>query len=130
MNHEKAGVRGRDVAAPIQHVTYQGERYPMKFNNKAARITEDVYEEQYGKDIGYYGVLAEVGIPKHRAIMAMVYGGIVAAGADVTWEDFEENFKLTSIESVAQAIRKGAVQSLPDEDPDEGKNVEATPTEE
>ena len=124
-------MKGRDVAAPVEYIQYNGKRYPMKFNNRAARITEDIYADKYDRDIGYYAIISEVAIPKHRAIMAMVYAGIVAAGADVTWEDFEENFKLTDIEGVSQAIHKGIMQSLPDEDPDEGedeKNVKATPT--
>ena len=128
-----APVRGRDVDAPVKYVTFDGQRYPMVFNNRAARITEDIYEEKYGRDIGYYGVLAEVEIPKHRAIMAMVYASIAASGAEISWEDFEANFKLTDIEGVAQAIQAGVIQSLPDEDPDadpDEKNAKATPTEE
>lgn len=124
-------MKGRDVAAPVEYIQYDGKRYPMKFNNRAARITEDIYADKYGRDIGYYAIISEVAIPKHRAIMAMTYAGIVAAGADIAWEDFEENFKLTDIEGVSQAIHKGVMQSLPDEDPDEGedeKNVKATPT--
>lgn len=125
--------RGRDVAAPVQYVNFDGNRYPMLFNNRAARITEDVYEEKLGRDIGYYGVLAEAAIPKHRAIMAMVYAGIVAGGADVSWEDFEEKFQLTDIDGVLESIQKGVIQSLPDDEPgEEGdeKNPQTTPTEE
>lgn len=132
MSNTQETMRGRDVAAPVQHVVFNGQRYPMKFNNRAARITEDIYADKYGHDIGYYAIINEVAIPKHRAIMAMVYAGIVAAGADVTWEDFEENFRLTDIDGVSQAIHKGVMQSLPDEDPDaedDEKNAETTPTE-
>lgn len=123
-------MKGRDVSAPVRHITFKGQRLPMVFNNLAARITEDIYEDKYHRDIGYYGVINEMAIPKHRALMAMVYAGIVAGGADVTWEDFEENFKLGDIEGMTEAIRRAVVQSLPDEDPDDdGKNAEATPTE-
>lgn len=131
MNKAQETMRGRDVAAPVQYVAYDGQRYPMKFSNLAARIAEDVYAEKYGRDIGYYAIIGEVAIPKHRAIMAMVYAGIVAAGAEVEWDDFEDKFRLTDIEGISQAIHKGVVQSLPDEDPDtpdDGKNVGATPT--
>lgn len=124
-------MKGRDVAAPVKYVVFNGQRYPMKFNNRSARIAEDIYADKYGLDIGFYGVLAEMAIPMHRAIMAMVYAGIVASGAKVAWEDFDENFKLTDVEGVAEAIRQGVMQSLPEEDPTEskdGKNAEATPT--
>ena len=126
-------MKGRDISAPVQHVVFNGQRYPMIFNNRAARITEDVYSDQYGREVGYYTVLNEVAIPKHRAIMAVVYAGIVAAGADISREEFDENFKLTDIEGVTEAIRKGVLESLPDEDPEgedpESKNAAATPTE-
>lgn len=132
MNNAQETMRGRDVAAPVRHVVFNGQRFLMKFNNRAARIAEDIYAEVYGRDIGYYAIISEVAIPKHRAIMAMVYAGIVASGADIAWEDFEDNFKLTDIEGISQAIHQGVIQSLPDEDPDEAddeKNVETTPTE-
>ena len=126
-------MKGRDISAPVQHVVFNGKRYPMIFNNRAARITEDIYSDVFGRDIGYYGILNEVAVPKHRAIMAVVFAGIVAAGADVTWEDFDENFKLSDVEGVTEAIRKGMIESLPDDDPDaddsEAKNTEATPME-
>lgn len=124
-------IKGREVAAPVTHVTFNGQRYPMIFNNRAARIVEDIYEEKYGRDIGYYGVLAEMAVPKHRALMAMIYGAITASGAEISWEDFDENFKLSDVDGVTEAIRKGVVQSLPDEDEEDGdaKNAEATPAE-
>ena len=126
-------IRGRDMAAPEKCVTFNGQIWPLKFNNRAARIAEDVYAEQFGRDVGYYAILAEVAVPKHRAIMALVYAGITAAGAEVDWEDFDENFRITDIEGVSRAVQMGVIQSLPDEDPDEdegeGKNAAATPAE-
>ncbi len=50
--------RGRDVAAPVNEITLDGKRYALVFSNKAARVAEDVYEQQYGQDVGYAGILA------------------------------------------------------------------------
>ena len=123
-------IRGRDIGAPIEHVEFRGVRVPIKFNNRAARIAEDVYASEYGRDLGYYDIIAEVAVPKHRAIMAVVYGGMVAAGSDVTWEDFDEHFRLTDVPGVSEAILRGTMASLPTDDPDDdGKNLKATPTE-
>ena len=123
-------IRGRDMSAPIEHIDFHGERVPLKFNNRAARIAEDVYASEYGRDVGYYDIIAEVAVPKHRAIMAVVYGGMVAAGSAVTWEDFDENFHLTDVPGVSDAILRGTMASLPTDDPDDdGKNPRATPTE-
>lgn len=125
-------IKGRDVAAPVQHVTYKGQSYPMIYNNLAARIAEDIYEEKFGRDIGYYGILDELAKPKHRAIMAIVYASLKAGGVDVDWNEFEETFSLADIEGMLDRIRNGIIQSLPDEDPDadpeDEKNGETTPT--
>ena len=52
--------RGRNVSAPVQHVRLNGTRYALVFNNKAMRIAEDVYSEQYGKDIGFFDIVTEL----------------------------------------------------------------------
>ena len=38
-------MKGRDVAAPVKQLTFMGQRYAMKFNNRAARIAEDIYAD-------------------------------------------------------------------------------------
>ena len=39
--------RGRDVSAPITHITLNGTRYKLAFTNMAARVAEDVYAVSY-----------------------------------------------------------------------------------
>lgn len=121
--------RGRDIAAPMSTIEFQGKHIPIKFSNRAARIAEDIYAEEFGCDIGYYAILAEVAVPKHRALMAVLYGAVAAAGNPISWQEFDENFHLTDVPGVAAAIRRGTMDSLPQEDPDDAGNPEATPTE-
>ena len=47
------GTRGRDMSAPVEFITLNGTQYKTVYNNQTARIAEDVYEQQYGKDVGY-----------------------------------------------------------------------------
>ena len=123
-------IRGRDMGAPIESISFRGERVPLKFNNRAARIAEDVYASEYGRDVGYYDIIAEVAVPKHRAIMAVIYGAMVAAGSAVTWAEFDEHFHLTDVPGVSEAILRGTMASLPTDEADgDGKNPQATPTE-
>lgn len=46
-------MRGRDMSAPVEYITLNGTRYKTVYNNQTARLAEDVYEQQYGKDVGY-----------------------------------------------------------------------------
>ena len=46
-------IRGRDISAPIEYITLDGTRYKTVYSNQTARLAEDVYERQYGMDVGY-----------------------------------------------------------------------------
>lgn len=113
---ESRQVRGRDVDAPVQHVTIDGQSYEMRFDNRAARVAEDVYEQQYGMDKGYYDILAEMARKKHRAIEAVVYGAMVSGGHDMDWAEFDAKFTLGSLDAVREAIQTALIESLPDDD--------------
>jgi len=116
--------RGRDLAAPEMAVTLNGTRYVLKFNNKAARVCEDVYAEQYGRDVGYYAILKEASRFMHRALMALYYGALIGGGADVSWEAFDEQFTISEIEGASEALLRIITQALPEHD---AKNVRSTP---
>lgn len=113
--------RGRDVSAPIKHIELNGQRYALAFSNKAARIAEDVYEQQYGQDVGYAVILSQLSKLKYKATMAVFYGALVAGGTDMSWDDFDAAFKLDSIPGVKELIIKGVVESLPKADTAEDK---------
>ena len=116
--------RGRDMSAPITHITLNGTRYKLAFTNMAARIAEDVYEQQYGQDVGYADILAALTKFKYKAVMAMLYGALIAGGTSMSWDEFDAAFKLDSIDGIRDIILKGVVDSLPkaDEAKDEAEN--------
>lgn len=116
--------RGRDMSAPITHITMNGTRYKLAFTNMAARVAEDVYEQQYGQDVGYADILAALTKFKYKAVMAMLYGALIAGGTSMSWDEFDAAFKLDSIDGIRDIILKGVVDSLPkaDEAKDEAEN--------
>ena len=129
-NSAGPAAKGRDVAAPQRHVRFHGKSYPMIYNNTTARIAEDVYADVYGHpELGYYDVLDELAVPKHRAVMAMAYAAIRAANPEVTWEAFDAAFALTDIEGMRQAMQQAVLESLPEpeEAGDDAKNAAAAP---
>lgn len=129
IDKKEFAIHGRDLDAPVQYLTLNGEKYALKFNNKAARIAEDVYQEIYGKpEIGYYTIVAEAAHSKHRALQAIYYGALVAGGTDMDWDTFDDEFTLSSIDGVADVIMKALSDSLPPVD-ESAPNVESQPTE-
>lgn len=116
--------RGRDMSAPITHITLNGTRYKLAFTNMTARVAEDVYEQQYGQDVGYADILAALTKFKYKAVMAMLYGALIAGGTSMSWDEFDAAFKLDSIDGIRDIILKGVVDSLPkaDEAKDEAEN--------
>lgn len=113
---------GRDLAAPERTVTIRGEKFRLKFNNRMARIAEDVYQEQYGRDMGYYDIIQELAKNKHRAVMAVIYAAGAAGGMDITWEEFDEIFTLDMVDSVREAIVGALAESMPQPEPGEDPN--------
>ena len=105
--------RARDVSAPIQFITLDGTRYKLAFTNRAARVAEDVYEQVYGRDVGYTEILKALANFKYKAVMAVFYGALIAGGAEMGWETFDTLFKLDSIEGIREIIVQGVVDALP-----------------
>lgn len=107
--------RARDIGAPVRHITLDGQRYTLTFSNKSARVAEDVYEQIYGLDVGYTDILKSLAQFKYKAVMAVFYGALIAGGADMDWQTFDELFKLDSIDGIREIIVKGVVDALPKE---------------
>lgn len=105
--------RGRDISAPIEQITINGQPYKLLFNNYAARIAEDVYEQYYGKDVGFGDILKGIARGKYSACMALFYAAMIAGGADMPWPEFDQNFKLDSIEGIRDIIMRGVEKALP-----------------
>lgn len=104
------------MAAPVNEITLDGKRYALVFSNKAARVAEDVYEQQYGQDAGYADILTALTKFKYKAVMAVFYGALVAGGTDMSWDEFDATFKLDSIPGIREIITKGVVDALPKAD--------------
>lgn len=114
--------RARDISAPIQFITLDGQRYKLAFTNRAARLAEDVYEQVYGRDVGYTEILKALSNFKYKAVMAVFYGALIAGGVEMDWETFDNLFKLDSIEGIREIIVQGVVDALPRDNGDDGEN--------
>lgn len=111
-NREKQ--RGRDLVAPAKSVTLNETTYPLVWGNKQARISEDVYADQFGRDVSYMEILQDLEKRKHRAMQACVYGALIAGGATMSWADFDANFTYLAIDQLRDAVRDAVLATLPD----------------
>lgn len=116
MAQKKKTVRGRDLVQPAQTVTLEGVTYKLKWGNKQARVTEQVYEEQFGRDVEYMEIMQELQKQKHRAIQACVYGALIAGGAEMDWDKFDEIFTLDAIDQLREVVKQAILDTLPDPD--------------
>lgn len=120
-------IKGRDLTAPRRRMTLEGVTYELAFNNRSARIAEDVYADVYGVEDergGYMAILGEASRGRLRALQAIYYGALIAGGATMPWDNFDRVFTLDSIEGVKEIIMAAVSDSLP---PDDGKNMESQP---
>lgn len=107
-------VRARDISAPEKHITIGGKQYVLRFSNTAIRIAEDVYAERYGRDVGFTVILRDLSNSKYKAVMALYYGALCAGGADVSWDAFDRDFRVTSVEGMTEIIQRAMTQMLPE----------------
>lgn len=115
-------MRGQDFSAPVKTVTLGGSTYDLVFSNRAARIAEDVYADQFGRDVNYLEILREMARFKHRALLAIVYGALIAGGNTMSYDDFEASFTYDSLDFLRDAIKDGVFGSLPEQDGEQPKN--------
>lgn len=115
----KTALKGRDIMAPVDQITLDGQAYKLKFDNQCFRNAEDVYEAVYGRDVGYAQILQEIGRGKYRAIQALFFAAMASAGSEMAWEEFDQKFKLDSIEGIGDIIAQNLEKSLPEPEGDE-----------
>lgn len=115
---EEKQVRGRDVAAPMEMLAVGGKEYKLVFSNETFRLAEDVYEYRYGRAKNFAEIAMDLTHSKMGAIMAILYGAIVAAtsGNSLTWEDFVRDFRITAIPGVTDKLMAGVTEALPEAD--------------
>lgn len=118
---EEKQVRGRDIAAPLE---VSGKQYKLAFTNETFRLAEDVYEYRYGRAKNFAEIAMDLTRSKIGAIMAILYGAIVAAAPEtaMTWENFTRDFRITAIPGVADKLMAGVTDALPEADKQDDAN--------
>lgn len=113
---EEKQVRGRDIAAPLDTLEVNGKQYKLAFTNETFRLAEDVYEYRYGRAKNFAEIAMDLTRSKIGAIMAILYGAIVAAApeAAMTWEDFTRDFRITALPGVEDKLMQGITDALPE----------------
>lgn len=117
-------VKGRDLRANVKYITINGERLKMVFSNWAYMMVEDLYEEEFGKDIGFEAVLKEATKGKLKAVTALTYCALKAGGNVLPeFTEFAQGFDLEAMATITGEVMEGVKDSLPEPDEDDGKNA-------
>lgn len=121
---EEKQERGRDIAAPLDTLEVNGKQYKLAFTNETFRLAEDVYEYRYGRAKNFAEIAMDLTRSKIGAIMAILYGAIVAAAPEtaMTWEDFTRDFRITALPGVEEKLMKGITDALPEADKQDDAN--------
>jgi len=118
-NLQKENLRGVDISRPMDHIELAGERYPLAFDLASMRVAEDVYELQYGRNLNFADIVRHLAAGKLGAVMAVLYGALLSGSRDnaekepMTWAEFSDKFKLTSIPGVRELLMKNVQAALP-----------------
>ena len=116
-------ILARDVRAPEITLSIDGKDYKARFDMMCYAHAETVYHREFKQKVNIAVLLSELADGMTPAIMALCYGGIVSAGADITWDTFKRKFSFASIPGVRDALTQAVADSLPDSDEgDEGEN--------
>lgn len=111
-------IRGVDISRPIDHLEMDGVIYPLAFDMNSMRVAEDVYELQYGRNLGFADIVRHLAAGRIGAIMAVLYGALLSGAATsnaepMTWQEFTDKFKLTSIPSIKDLLMRNVQKALP-----------------
>lgn len=118
-------VKAKDLRAATKYITVDGTRVKMLFNNYCYYLAEDIYDREFGRDVGFEKILAEASDGKLRALMALTYAAIKAAGNEEkigSFKYFMDNFNLVDMQSMSADVIEGIAETLPDQE-DDGKNA-------
>ena len=123
-NLQKSEIMGRDISRPVDSMELDGVTYPLAFDLNAMRLAEDIYDLQYHRNESYLIIVQHLAAGRIGAIMAVLYGALVSGGLEISWQTFNEKFKLVDIPGFKDFLMANVLKALPEAD---GKK-EADPT--
>ena len=121
-------IRGADISQPTDHLELDGKNYPLAFDLASMRVAEDVYELQYGRNLNFATIVLHLAAGKIGAVMAVLYGALLSGAKannmePMTWAEFADKFRLTSIPAVKALLMEKVKAALPKaEGDDDGAN--------
>lgn len=118
----KRVTHGRDLSAPKKTIIVHGVPYDLKFNNRAYRIAEDVYSDEYARDAGFMQIVEEAQKGKMRALVALFFAVAKAGGSDIGFEEFEELFDPNTLTANVHTVLAGVSESMPEPEETNRKN--------
>lgn len=118
--------KAKDLQPSTLRLSWDGEMLELKFNNRAMALAEDVYENVYFKQpCNWTAILSDLIKGKAGAVMAVYYGALKVKKPELTWDEFDDKFRLSDIPEVSEVLAGAINQALPDAEPGEGTGKNA-----
>lgn len=119
----RPNVRAQDVDAPEQVLTLNGERYRLRYDNRSARVAEQVIFDETGEIVGFLDIVDRMLKGQYTATMAIFYGAVCshqrAAGEPIMdWDEFDDHFDYSCIPGVQEHVMAAVADYLPEPEGD------------
>lgn len=107
-------IMARDMSAPRKTIVVNGQEYTLAFDCNTLRICEDVYEDHYKRQKNFAEIADELARNRLGAIMAILYASLISGGADLSWQQYTEWFRLENLSSISESLVAGITEALPE----------------
>lgn len=107
-------IMARDMSAPKKTIAVNGREYTLVFDCNTLRICEDVYEDHYKRQKNFAAIADELSRNRIGAIMAILYAALISGGAELSWQQYTEWFRLENLSSISEALVAGISEALPE----------------
>lgn len=125
-------VRAQDVDAPEQVLTLNGCRYRLRYDNRSARIAEQVMSNEMGEVVGFLDIVDRMLKGSYTATMAIFYGAVcsyqhMSGEARMDWDEFDDQFDYSCIPGVQERVMAAVADYLPAVKDDEVPEADDVP---
>ena len=91
-----------------------GTAYQLDFDPQALSFAEQVYEDEYDKDVNAAVIIQEVFSAKMSAVSAIIYGALRSAGNKILWKAFTKTiFTYDHFDTLLDAAMRGIDSMMP-----------------
>ena len=115
---------GSAISGKLLRIRWDDKNYDLRYTNAAMRNAEDVYDDIYhAETCDWTRILNDIAKGKLKGVMAVYFGALKTVLPRLTWQEFDDKFRLDMIEEVRNMMLSAVSNAMPEAAPGDGKNV-------